>query len=95
MAEVQKRGEREVKMNKILFFFCNLIAVIGFCILFSTSILNKVLPMLGKAAYQATAAGGYSSSDYIMNFTVINLFAILLILIGVVTGYRIYKNGLK
>lgn len=50
--------------------------------------------MLGFAAYQAAAAGGYSPSDYVMNFIVINLFAILLILIGVVAGYKIYKIGL-
>ncbi|MEK4713313.1 hypothetical protein [Sporosarcina sp. FSL K6-5500] len=81
-------------MNKILFFFCNLIAVIGVSILFTTSILNKVMPMLGFAAYQAAAAGGYSPSDYVMNFIVINLFAILLIIIGVVAGYKIYKKGL-
>lgn len=81
-------------MNKILFFFSNLIAVIGICILFTTSILNKVMPILGFAAYQAAAAGGYSSSDYVMNFMIINLFAILLIIIGVVFGYKVYKNGL-
>ncbi|MGD6845386.1 hypothetical protein ACQCVH_23160 [Bacillus infantis] len=81
-------------MNKVLFFFSNLIVVIGICVLFTTSILNKVLPMLGYAAYQAAAAGGYSPSDYVMNFIVINLFAILLILIGVITGYKIYKKGI-
>lgn len=81
-------------MNKILFFSCNLIAVIGVCVLFTTGILNKVMPMLGFAAYQAAAAGGYSPSDYVMNFIVINLFAILLILIGVVAGYKIYKIGM-
>lgn len=50
--------------------------------------------MLGRAAYQAAAAGGYSPSDYVMNFIVINFFAILLIVIGAVTGYKIYKKGL-
>lgn len=50
--------EGEFQMNKILFFFSNLIAVIGICILFTTSILNKVMPMLGLAAYQAAAGGG-------------------------------------
>jgi hypothetical protein len=86
--------EGEVKMNKILFSFCNLIAVIGICILFTTNILNKVLPMLGFAAYQTAAAGSYSPSDYVMDFIVINIFAILLIIIGAVAGYKIYKKGL-
>lgn len=56
--------------------------------------MNKVLPTLGYVAYQATAAGSYSPSDYVMNFIVINLFAILLIIIGLVTGYKIYKTSL-
>ena len=81
-------------MNKVLFFFCNLIVFAGILILFTTSILNKVLPTLGYVAYQATAAGSYSPSNYVMNFIVINLFAILLIIIGLVTGYKIYKTSL-
>ncbi|MFC4403344.1 hypothetical protein [Gracilibacillus xinjiangensis] len=79
-------------MNKILFFFCNLITVMGICILFITNILNKVFPMMGRVAFQAATAGGYSPSDYTVNFTVINIFAILLILVGVLTSYKIYKN---
>ncbi|PWU67399.1 MULTISPECIES: hypothetical protein [Gracilibacillus] len=80
-------------MNKILFFFCNLIAVIGICILFITNILDEVFPMMGRIAFQAAMAGSYSRSDYIVNFTVINLFAILLILVGILAGYKIYKKG--
>ncbi|MBU8908136.1 hypothetical protein [Desertibacillus haloalkaliphilus] len=79
-------------MNKILFFFCNLIAVIGIFILLITNILNEVFPIMGRVAFQAAMAGSYSPSDYTVNFTVINLFAFLLILIGVVTGYKIYKK---
>jgi hypothetical protein len=49
--------------------------------------------MMGRVAFQAAMAGSYSPNDYIVNFTVINLFAILLILVGVITGYMIYKKG--
>jgi len=49
--------------------------------------------MLGFAAYQAAAAGSYSPSDYAMNFIVINTFAILLIIIGVAVGYKVYKKA--
>lgn len=83
----------EGKMNKILFFFCNLISVIGICILFITNILNEVFPIMGRFAFQAAMAGSYSPSDYKVNFTVINLFAILMILVGVITGYILYKKG--
>lgn len=81
-------------MDKVLFLFCNIAILIGISILFVTSILNKVLPVLGYAAYQAAAAGSYSPDDYVVNFIIINLFAILLILAGLIVGYRLYKNGL-
>ncbi len=48
--------------------------------------------MMGRIAFQAAMAGSYSRSDYIVNFTVINLFAILLILVGILAGYKIYKK---
>ena len=60
-------------MNKVLFFFCNLISVLGIGILFTTTIFNKVFPMLGRVAFQSAMAGGYSPEDYIMDFKVINL----------------------
>lgn len=82
-------------MNKVLFFFCNIIAIIGICILFTTSILNKVFPMLGRAAFQAAMAGSYSPDDYIMNFTAINIMAVLMIIVAVVIGYKIYRQELK
>ncbi len=50
--------------------------------------------MLGRSAFQAAAAGSYSPSDFIMNFTLINILAILLILIGGITGYKIYQKGM-
>ncbi|KAB2334438.1 hypothetical protein F7731_14580 [Cytobacillus depressus] len=91
----QIEGWGEIKINKILFFFCNVIAIIGICILFITSILNKVFPMLGKTAFQARMAGSFGPDEYIMDFTLINMFAILLILVASVTGFVIYKKGLK
>ncbi len=87
-------GKGEVNLNKVLFFFCNLAIFLGILILFTTSILNKVFPMLGYVAFQAAATGSYSPDDYVMNFIAINLFAILLIVIGLVIGYMIYKKSL-
>jgi len=49
--------------------------------------------MMGQVAFQAAMAGSYSPDNYTVNFTTINLFALLLILVGVTTGYLIYKKG--
>ncbi|WP_431803166.1 hypothetical protein [Halobacillus andaensis] len=81
-------------MNKVLFFFSNLLVVLGVCTLFVTSILSKTIPLLGRTAYQAAAAGSYAQEDYIVNFTTINIIAFLLIAIGAVSSYLIYKQVL-
>ncbi len=83
----------DCEMKKILFFFCNLMSIIGLCILFFTSLLNKIFPMLGRVAFQAAMAGSYSPSDYKINFTVINLCATLMIVVGVIVSYLLYKKG--
>ncbi|MET3683385.1 hypothetical protein ABID56_001480 [Alkalibacillus flavidus] len=77
-------------MNKILFFFSNLLVVIGLCVLFVTNILNEVMPMLGRAAFQASMAGSYSPHEYQMNFNIVNLISGVLIIGGVVASYKIY-----
>lgn len=79
-------------MNKILFFFCGLASLLGIGVLFTTTILNKVLPILGRAAFQSAAAGSYTPGDYIMNFTAINIFAVVLIIVSFGLGRSIYKK---
>lgn len=79
-------------MNKIVFFFCNLLAFLGVCILFLTNFFNQIAPTLGKVAFQAAASGGYSPEEYVVNFTIINLLATLLIIGGVGSSYYLYKN---
>jgi len=48
--------------------------------------------MLGRVAFQSAMAGGYSPEDYIMDFKLINLFAVLLIVVGFGVGFYIYQK---
>lgn len=57
-----------------------------------TAIINRVMPTIGRAAYQAAAAGSYNPNDYHINFLGVNFAAICLIIIGIVFGYRLYKS---
>ncbi|KSU62687.1 hypothetical protein AS034_11290 [[Bacillus] enclensis] len=79
-------------MKNILFFFACLCAFLGVSVLFITGILNIMMPMVGKAAYQAAMAGSYSTEDYVMDFTFMNSSAVLMIVGGSYFAYILYKH---
>ena len=66
-------------MNKICFIFSGISTFIGIITLITTTILNKVIPKLGRIAFQSAMKGTFGEADYYMNFTGINLFAFSLI----------------
>jgi putative Mn2+ efflux pump MntP len=65
---------------------------LGVSVLFITGIINIMMPMIGKAAYQTAMAGSYSTEDYVMDFTFINTSAVLMIVGGIYLAYILYKN---
>lgn len=80
-------------MKKIAFVFSCLSALTGLVVIIITSILNKVMPKLGRVAFQAAAAGSYSEANYKMNFILINVIAVVMIIIGIVFSVRMYKQS--
>ena len=79
-------------MNKIGFTFSGFFITIGIITLIQTTIINLVMPKIGRAAFQMAMAGSYSPSDYYVNFWGINIVAGCLIVIGIVAGYIFYKK---
>ena len=57
--------------------------MIGIVMLSVTSVIKEVMPVLGRVAYQAAAAGSYSARDYAVNFPFVTAAAILFIAAGV------------
>lgn len=57
--------------------------VVGAFILSLCSIIKNSLPILGRVAYQAAAAGSYSPRDYSTSFPLATTIAVLLIIVGV------------
>ena len=76
-------------MKKIAFVFSAIVSIIGILVLFTTSILNHIMPMIGRTAFQ-TATGSYSPDDYVMNFTSINTMATILVIIGLCLCIYLY-----
>lgn len=79
-------------MNKIGFAFSGMFVLTGVVTLLTTTIINLVMPQIGRVAFQSAMAGSYTPVDYHINFIMINIVAVCLIVIGFVFGYKFYKN---
>lgn len=82
-------------MNKIGFVFSGIFTVIGIVTLLITGITNKIMPKIGRVAFQAAMKGSYSPDEYTINFGAINFFAFLFIIGGIILGYRLYAKEAK
>ena len=60
------------------------IVVIGIALIAFGQLAEQLMPMIGRVAYQAAAAGSYSPSKYDLNLLGYNLMCALVIVIGVV-----------
>lgn len=79
-------------MNKIGFVFAGILIIMGISTLLVTTVLNLVVPKMGRIAFQAAAAGSYTPNIYHINFTGVNVSAVGLIVGGTVLGYIFYKQ---
>ena len=70
-------------MKKSVYIMSSIEVIIGAFILSICSIVKNTLPVLGRVAYQAAAAGSYSPRDYNVSFTLATTLAVLLIVIGI------------
>ena len=71
-------------MNKVSYIIGSIEIIVGIVLLCVTSIIKEVMPTLGRVAYQAAAAGGYSGSNYEMSFPFVTIASIILIGLGIV-----------
>lgn len=78
-------------MNKILFKLSGLVTLLSIFMLFLTSIIERIIPKLGLIAF-ALGQGVYTKSDYIIDFSIINYFAVALIVISLGLCIYAYKK---
>lgn len=79
-------------MNKIGFAFSGALVLIGIITLIKTTLINLIMPQLGRIAFQSAMAGSYSPADYHINFLPINAVSIGLIVMGGFMAYKFYKS---
>ena len=70
-------------MKKSVYIMSSIEIIVGTFIISICSILKNTLPVLGRVAYQAAAAGSYSPRDYNVSFAFATTIAVLLIVIGI------------
>jgi hypothetical protein len=80
-------------MKKIVFIFGCISTLIGLVTIITTSILNEVMPKLGRVAYQAAAAGSYSSDWYTMDFGFPRFLAVAMIIFGAAVSVLMYMQS--
>jgi hypothetical protein len=78
-------------MNKLGFCFSCIASLLGVSTLILTQIINKLMPKIGYVVFQA-AGHSYATSDYLINFKLVNNIAIVLIIGGIVMAYKFYKK---
>ena len=69
-------------MKKAAYIIGSIEIIVGIILLSMTSIIKQVMPILGRVAYQAAAAGGYSASNYEISFPFVTVSSIALIALG-------------
>ena len=70
-------------MKKYAYIIGSIEIIVGVVLLSLASIIKKVMPVLGRVAYQAAAAGSYSASNYKISFTFVTIASVALIIFGI------------
>ena len=70
-------------MKKSVYIMSSIEIIVGAFILSICSIVKNTLPVLGRVAYQAAAAGSYNPRDYNVSFALATTIAVLLIIVGI------------
>lgn len=85
-------------MKKSAYILGSVEIILGILLICTTSIIKNVLPVLGRIAFQAAAAGSYSPSDFDISFPGVTIASVILIVAGVAQiGYFAFsgKNRTK
>ena len=71
-------------MKKAVYIIGSIEVIVGIMLLSIASIIKQVMPILGRVAYQAAAAGSYSAMNYAISFPFVTSVSIVLIVLGIV-----------
>ena len=70
-------------MKKTAYILGSIEIILGILLMCTHQIIQTVLPVLGRVAFQAAAAGSYSPRDYEVSMPLVIIAAVVLILAGI------------
>lgn len=80
-------------MKKATYIIGSIEITVGIILLSIASVIEQIMPLLGRLAWQTAAAGGYTPSDYTVSFPFVTIASIVLIILGAFQiGYGIIKK---
>ena len=71
-------------MKKTAYILGSIEIILGILLMCTHQIIQTVLPVLGRVAFQAAAAGSYSPRDYEISMPLVIIAAVFLVLAGIV-----------
>lgn len=71
-------------MKRTAYILGSIEIILGILLMCTHQIIQTVLPVLGRVAYQAAAAGSYSPRDYEVSMPLVIIAAVVLVLTGIV-----------
>ena len=82
-------------MRKAGFIGSVVSVLFGAALLVTTSVINEVMPIIGRLAFQRAVSGSYSTADYIMNFSFADTAAVILIVFGLIFGVYCFVSEIR
>ncbi|MFW5788060.1 MAG: hypothetical protein ACOCV3_07315 [Halanaerobiales bacterium] len=79
-------------MNKAGFILSGIFSIIGVVTFIVTRIVQMIMPVLGRVAFQAAMKGSYTPSDYYINFKGLQFGSGILIIISLILCFIFYKK---
>lgn len=70
-------------MKTLAFIYSGMISIIGVIMLLITKMTNLIMPKIGLSAFQSAASGSYSPDAYYIDFSTVNTFSVLMIILGI------------
>lgn len=74
--------EGEFFVNKLGFVFSGSMVLIGLVAILLTGIVNEVMPIVGRIAFQTVASGQFNPIWYLADFSGVTIIAVLAIVFG-------------
>lgn len=77
-------------MTKLTFLLSSIMAMLSLVGIYICTILRKIMPLLGRMAYQAAASGSYDPYDYVLDLDGVIAMCLITFCLSLGVAVRMY-----